>query len=274
MVSALPGPLSPAQLKVTSGQLWGALGVKPLPLGAPGSPSVAGLSQLPPRAGVWETTIVKKWLLRMVNYQHINFLSTKIGPPKSRDVRWAGLSVDTPALPPLLLPAPPPVPAWPGLRLPWGTSDHPWLRGGNTSPMDQAADSRLPPLPTPPLGLACGVFSTSAPASRSGSLNTKLPEACFCGIGCGFVSAEFTNPRVAPASGLGGPMGEGGRAPSSCAGEPPAPHQGELSSVPWIHPCKDPTLRLKQGHPQISFFQTCPSSHFQLGGPLGFSPWL
>ena len=47
MVSALPGPLSPAQLKVTSGQLWGALGVKPLPLGAPGSPSVAGLSQLP-----------------------------------------------------------------------------------------------------------------------------------------------------------------------------------------------------------------------------------
>lgn len=58
--------------------------------------------------------------------------------PKSRDVRRAGLRVDAPALPPLLLPAPPPFPTWPGLQLPWGTSDHPWLRGGNTGPVDQA----------------------------------------------------------------------------------------------------------------------------------------
>lgn len=144
-------------------------------------------------------------------------------PPKSRDVHWAGLRVDAPALPPLLLPAPPPVPAWPGLRLPWGTSDHPWLRGGNTSPMDQAADTRLPPLPARPLGLACGVFSTSAPASGSGLLNTKLPEACFCGIGCGFVSAELTNTRVAPASGLGSPVGDGGRAPHPLLGSPLPP---------------------------------------------------
>ena len=60
MVSALPGPLSLAWFKVTSRQLWGTLGVKPLPLGAPGSPSMAGLSQLPPRAGVWETAMLKK----------------------------------------------------------------------------------------------------------------------------------------------------------------------------------------------------------------------
>lgn len=88
------------------------------------------------------------------------------------------------------------------------------------------------------------------------------------------LSLEFTDTRVAPDSGLGGSTGEGGGAPSSCAGEPPAPHQGELSSAPWIRPRKDPTLRLQQRRPQISFFQTCPSSPFQLGGPLGFSPWL
>ena len=103
----------------------------------------------------------------------ILILSSKVGRPKAE--MSVGLDCVCMPLPPLLLPAFPPFPAWPGLQLLWETSDHRWLRGGNPSPVDQAEAPGLrlcppacwgwraesSPLPQSP-GLAMGLAMASS----------------------------------------------------------------------------------------------------------------
>lgn len=116
-------------------------------------------------------------------------------------------------------PAPTPLPApfstslpAPGPRLPWGTSDQ--LLGqcwghqpcGPSYRSQTATSAASSAQPAYPLGLACGILPASAPGSGSGSLRTKLPEACSSGIAHGLVSAQFLNTRAAPATGLKGPV--------------------------------------------------------------------